>query len=203
MGCDHAIIVGFGYRIPINMWNEFKNSLQQRQLKSKKVKIYRSTKQMKQTTLIGDIISDEGEDSSYDDTFIDADWEIDAIEGHSERPTTHGFATQDNCLKEEEEGYVFIYSIHAPYEYLIDRKIGGAMSWICSRFEHMQNVSTLNFSIKLQHDHEDWKLDSGEWHEETQQRKDLLARVPEFLKDFLETLSVQEHYNQWLFSYAC
>jgi hypothetical protein len=192
MGCDHEIIVGFGYRIPISKWNAFKNSLHERQLRSKKIKVQRN----------GNVNSSDDE-SEYDDTFIDAEWEIGAIEGCCDTPKTHGFTSQGHCLTNEEEGYVFIYNIKDDHNYLMSRKIGGALSWLCTGFEHMQNISTLIFSIKLQHDFEDWKLESGEWEQNTQKRIDFVNGLPQCLKEFIETLSVTEYYNQWLFSCAC
>jgi hypothetical protein len=197
MGCDHAIVVGLGYRIPIKEWTAFKvkrvESLQVKrveslQLRSKKIKLQDNFEE------------DEGFCDGDDDIDCDdIDWEIGQIEGHNERPKTHGFISQDNCT---DSGYVFIYNLESAV-YLMDRKIGGAMSWMCNGFEHMHNVSTLNFSIQLEYEFEDWKLESGEWHEDTQQRKDFVEGLPQLLKDFINTLPVNKYYNKWLFSYAC
>jgi len=172
MGTDHAIIIAWGYRIPVKNWNGFKQLLEETAELSKRRRV------------------DEDGDS-YEEMDFDAEYFIGEIEGHNERPETHGFADQSNCG--DDEGYVLIYDLGEDYQWLMDRKIGGALAWTTQGFRHMQNVPSLSFSVQLEH-----RIDD----DEEERRTAFLAELPEQLADFLRSLDVTLHYNRWLFSYA-
>ena len=187
MGTDHAILVGWGYRIPVSEWSAFKKALQE---KSRQTKRH----------------CREGDDS-WDEYDLNANWLISDFEGHNEVPKTHGFVSQGLTTKEDDEAspksYVLIYH-RSSVEHLMDRKVGGSLAWTCSHFDHMQNISTLSFSVQLEWDW-DWHLVTDETLELPEgelSRRDLICGLPDHLREFIVSLSPKHYYNRWLFSYA-
>lgn len=126
MGTHHAIILAWGYRIPVKEWNAFKQLLQETADLSKRRRV------------------DEDGDS-YEECKFDAEEFIAEVEGDNERPESHGFAEQFG----DEDGYVFIYDLEEAM-LVMDRKIGGVLAWTRQGFDHMQSIPSLSFSIQLE-----------------------------------------------------
>lgn len=184
MGTDHAIIIAWGFRIPISVWNKFKEELKQLEQSTKRRKV------------------DEEWGDSYSETDFDFELLIEQFEACVYPPLdnpTHGFKSQENVGG---EGFVLVYDLEQLFETLMDRKVGGALSWFTKGYNHMQNVDSLAFSVKLDWDAEDWQLEDGTWHEDTQRRKDFISRLPAKLREFVAALPIAVHYNRWLFGYA-
>lgn len=198
MGTDHAIIIGWGYRIPIKVWKDFC----QKSFEDWKEETTRYWKKRKTEP----DYDPDNEGSCEDFDTIKRDWDKNYYTGINliEEPETN-----DNFMffqqgSYKEGGYVFICS-KREFVHLMDRKIGGSTLGYFSQFEHMQNVNSLDFSVALDYSEsmQDWKNDDGSWSEHTQEIKDFLNSLPELLRKFLEQFPTETYYNQWLFGYGC
>jgi len=193
MGTDHVIVTGWGFRIPLKLWEEYKVKLRKEWLANYK-KEYENRREAKKRKVDND---EEWESEDIDELYGD-DWAID---------TEIGIEKFEECITKEqswlffsqgktiENGYVFICDrLKDDYQFLMHQKIGGATAWLCSDFEHMQNVKDLALSIRLEYPgaYENWR----ERFENFQQE------LPEFVQDFLNELPVKEYYSRWLFGFG-
>ena len=118
------------------------------------------------------------------------------------------FLSQGAYGGDENNLYVLIAKRGDNFVGLMDRKIGGAMMGHFNGptvFEHMQNVSSLEFSVDLEGGPEsfkDWTNPDGTWSEDTQERKNFLNSLPELLRTFLEQYPMETFYSRWLFGYG-
>lgn len=155
MGTDHAIVIAWGFRVPLKLWNEFRKKVhanwkEQQRLYWKKRKTEDSYSP-----------DEEGSYYSEDDAHhLDVETDFNKItdpgsDANFEFFSQAAYATNDVNL------YVLIAKKGQGFEYLMDRKIGGAMMGMFKcEFEHMQNISSLEFSVDLEDGPElckDWK----------------------------------------------
>ena len=220
MGTDHAIVVGYGFRIPLKLWNSFRTKVHM-DWKEKQKRWWKKRK-------TEDSYDPEEEGSSYSENDIyQLDVETDFCKiTDPDSDATFDFLSQGSYSNTLDNLYVFIVKRDDEYTSLMNRKIGGAMMGWFSRlepsgdpvrapsqpFDHMQGISSLEFSIDLDGGsdgeselYKDWITKDGSWSEDTLHRKDFLNffnSLPDPLKKFLEQYPREKFYSKWLFSYA-
>ena len=124
------------------------------------------------------------------DDITDVDW-AGEIDKWSQSDQSYGFRSQTNTT---DDGYVLVYDREQQHEQIMGRKIGGALNWSCSAYQHMQNVPTLTFSVQL----------GCTYAPDDIVARDLfLNQLPNKLQASLqEEPERSAYYNRWLFSYA-
>lgn len=203
MGTDHCILVAYGYRIPLTIWNEFRKACHLNWKDENKAF-------WKKRKLEPDY--DENDEGSY---YSESDPEqLDTECNLTDLVCSDAFHSQGVYSHDLEHLYVLISDNSLEYIHLMNRKIGGAMmGWFGENpsrepfqpFDHLQNVSSLDFSVQLEDpsSFQDWVLDDNTWHVDTQHRKTFLASLPEPVKKFLEQFPTEKYYNRWVFAYGC
>ena len=193
MGTDHNIILGWGYCIPLEVWNQFRKETIDEWITSERV--YWKKRKLEDSY----DFDDEGDMNS--DDFNDSyacrlNSTLEEIEETFEKE--YRFISHEGTLKNGEDGCVFLGD-KEDMEYLFCRKIGGALAWLCEEFQDMQNISTLSFSIKLSP--KEWMC-IDEVNECNMKQQKLFEKLPEKVQNFLLKFPTEKYYSRWLFSYA-
>lgn len=194
MGTDHDIVIAKGYRIPFSIWNAFRNDVH--------AKFKEEQRQYWKKRKIEDSYDPEEEGDEYienDSYQLDIETDFVAIT-EPDTDCTFAFFSQGTYSHSDENSnkYVLIAKKDSAFDYLMSRKIGGAMMGHftgANAFEHMQNVESLDFSIDLE--------GVSSYSDDTVEVEIFLNSLPELLKDFLKQFPARQYYSLWIFGYGC